>query len=70
MESQYYSWRNLFVFPHRKISENHLKDKTGSHTFDVVYIKDNNSVAVSSGRGSNRCISIIDIESQEVMSAF
>jgi hypothetical protein len=46
------------------------KDKTGSHTFDVVYIKDNNSVAVSSGRGSNRCISIIDIESQEVMSAF
>ena len=46
------------------------KDKTGSNTFDVVYIKDNNSVAVSSGRGSKRCISIIDIESQEVMSAF
>ena len=46
------------------------KDKTGSETFDVVYIKDNNSVAVSSGRGSNRCISIIDIESQEVVSVF
>jgi DNA-binding beta-propeller fold protein YncE len=43
------------------------KDKTGSSTYDTVYIKDNNSVAVSSGAGSNRCITIIDIESQEVM---
>jgi hypothetical protein len=31
------------------------------------YIKDNNSIAVSSGNGKNRCITIIDIESQEVM---
>ena len=43
------------------------KDKTGSCTFDAVYIKDNNSVAVSSGGGSSTCITIIDIESQEVM---
>jgi len=42
-------------------------DKTGSHTYHTVYIKDNNSVAVSSGSGSNRCITIIDIVSQEVM---
>jgi hypothetical protein len=27
------------------------KDKTGSDTYDTVYIKDNNSVAVSSGIG-------------------
>ena len=43
------------------------EEKTGSHTFDTVYIKVNNSVAVSSGRGSNRCITIINIKSQEVM---
>jgi DNA-binding beta-propeller fold protein YncE len=43
------------------------KDKTGSSTFDTVYIKDNNSVAVSSGGGRKRCITIIDIESQKVM---
>jgi DNA-binding beta-propeller fold protein YncE len=42
-------------------------DKTGACTFDAVYIKDNNSVAVSSGWDSNRCISIIDIESRKVM---
>ena len=41
------------------------KDKTGSRTYDTVYIKDNNSVAVSSGFGGNRCI--IVIESQKVM---
>jgi DNA-binding beta-propeller fold protein YncE len=44
------------------------KDKTGSCTFDAVYIKDSNSVAVSSGGGNNKCITLIDIESQEVMS--
>jgi hypothetical protein len=33
----------------------------------TVYIKDDNSVAVSSGRGNNRRITIIDIESQKVM---
>ena len=45
------------------------KDKTRSGTYDAVYIKENNSVAVWSGCGGNRCITIIDIEieSQEVM---
>ena len=43
------------------------KEKTGSDTYDTVYMKDNNSVAVSSGGGSNRCITIIDVVSQEVM---
>jgi hypothetical protein len=43
------------------------KDKTGSNTCDTVYIKDNNSVAVSSGDIDNRCITIIDRESQKVM---
>ena len=41
------------------------KDKTGS--FDTVYIKDTNSVAVSSGYRDNTYITIIDIESREVM---
>jgi hypothetical protein len=40
-------------------------DRTGACTFDAVYI--NNSVAVSSGWGSNICIAIIEIESQKVM---
>jgi len=44
-----------------------VKDKTGFCTYDTVYIKDNNSVAVSSGREINRCITIIDLESREVM---
>ena len=43
------------------------KDKTGSCNYDAVYIKDTNSVAVSSGGGNNRCITIIDIESNTVM---
>jgi hypothetical protein len=44
------------------------KDKTGSCIYDTVYIKDNNSVAVSSGdKEVNRCISIIDMVSKEVM---
>jgi WD40 repeat protein len=41
------------------------KDETG--TVDTVYIKDTNNVAVSSGYASARCITIIDIESQKVM---
>jgi DNA-binding beta-propeller fold protein YncE len=45
------------------------KGKTGAHTYDTVYIKDNNSVAVSSGGGSNKCITIIDIDSQEVLTS-
>ena len=43
------------------------KDKTGFETYNTVFIKDNNSVAVSSGGGVNRCIAIIDRESQKVM---
>ena len=43
------------------------KDKTGSNTYHTVHIKDNNSVAVSSGSGDNTCIVIIDLESQKVM---
>ena len=43
------------------------KDKTGSFTYDTVYIKDTNSVAVSSGWGGKRCITIIDIERQKVI---
>ena len=43
------------------------KDKTRSGTLDTVYIKDTNSVAVSSGGGGKRCITIIDIGSQKVM---
>ena len=43
------------------------KEKTGSRTYDIAFIEDNNSVAVSSGEDSNRCITIIDIEKQEVL---
>jgi DNA-binding beta-propeller fold protein YncE len=43
------------------------KDKTGASTCDAVYIKDNNSVAVSPGWIGKRCITIIDIESKKVM---
>ena len=43
------------------------KDETRSCMYDTVYIKVNNSVAVSSGFGFNKCITIIDIESKEVM---
>ena len=43
------------------------KRKRGSDTYDSVYIKDSNSVAVSSGFGGNRCIPIIDIVSSEVL---
>jgi len=43
------------------------KDKTGSNTYDTVYIKDTNSVAVSSGYGGNRCITLIEIDSKEVV---
>ena len=44
------------------------QDQIGSETYDIVYIKDDNSVAVSSGdKGVNKCITIIDIESQEII---
>jgi DNA-binding beta-propeller fold protein YncE len=41
--------------------------ETGSATYDTVYLKDINGVAVSSGSRGNICITIIDIKSQEVM---
>jgi len=34
-----------------------------------VYIKDSNSVAVSSGQRSTKCVTIIDIESQKEMTS-
>ena len=43
------------------------RDKTGSNNYDTVYIKNKNSVAVSSGWRDHRCITIIDIVSNEVM---
>ena len=39
----------------------------GARPYDTVYIKDTNSVAVSSGFGGNKGITIIDIESKKVM---
>jgi hypothetical protein len=38
----------------------------GSDSSAIIIIKDNNSVAVSSGSGGKKCITMIDIESQEV----
>jgi DNA-binding beta-propeller fold protein YncE len=43
------------------------RDKTGANTYDTVYIKDDNTVVVSYGYGGKRCITIIDIENQEIM---
>ena len=43
------------------------RDKTGSYTSDTVNIKEDNSVAVSSGGGKKTCISIIDIDSKKVI---
>ena len=43
------------------------RDKTGSLTYDTVYVKDTNSVAVSSGGRGNKCITIIDIEKKKIM---
>jgi DNA-binding beta-propeller fold protein YncE len=43
------------------------KDKTGSLIYDTLYIKEDNSVAVSCGGGRKTCIAIIDIESKKVM---
>ena len=43
------------------------KDKTGCCTYDTVYIKDNNNVAVSFGGGDKRCITILDIENKKVV---
>ena len=45
------------------------KDKTGYRTYiyDTFYIKDTNSVAVSSRNRGNGCIDIIDIESRRIL---
>jgi DNA-binding beta-propeller fold protein YncE/gas vesicle protein len=43
------------------------RDKKRSCTFDTAYIKHNNSVAVSSGDGNNRCIAIIGIQRKKVI---
>jgi hypothetical protein len=43
------------------------KDKIGSRTYDTLYIKEDNSVAVSSGVEDKRCITIINIENKKVM---
>jgi hypothetical protein len=43
------------------------KDKIGSSTYDALYIKEDNSVAVSSGVEDKRCITIINIENKKVM---
>jgi hypothetical protein len=57
----------IFINKEGVISSQIGKDKTGSYAYDSVYIKDNNSVAVSSGFGVNRCIAIIDIVSNEFL---
>jgi DNA-binding beta-propeller fold protein YncE len=43
------------------------KDKIGSCNYDTLYIKEDNSVAVSCGGAGKTCITIIDIESKKVM---
>jgi hypothetical protein len=43
------------------------QDQIGSKTYDTLYIKEENSLAVSSGSGVKRCITIINIESKKVM---
>ena len=67
-----YNWTSTVSFINTEVVELFQigRDKTGSNTYDTVYIKDNNSIAVSSGGGINRCIDIIDIESQNVMTSF
>ena len=42
------------------------QDQIGSYTYDTLYIKEENSLAVSSGSGDKRCITIINIESKKV----
>jgi hypothetical protein len=65
--SCFYSDAINFINKEGVISSLISKVKIGSNTWDTVYIKDNNSVAVSSGFGSKRCIAIIDIVSNTVM---
>ena len=43
------------------------KDKIGSSTYDTLYIKEDNSVVISSGVQDKSCITIINIENQKVM---
>jgi hypothetical protein len=65
--SCFYSDAINFINKEGVISSLISKVKIGSNTWDTVYIKDNNSVAVSSGFGCKRCIAIIDIVSNTVM---
>jgi hypothetical protein len=43
------------------------KGKIGSCTYDTLYIKEDNNLAVSSGVEDKRCIAIINIENKKVM---
>jgi hypothetical protein len=43
------------------------QDQIGSYAYDTLYIKEENNLAVSSGNGDKRCITIINIESKKVM---
>ena len=65
--SCWYDGTIRFINKEGVISSQIGEDKTGSRVYDAVYIKDNNSVAVSSGFGRNKCITIIDIVSNEVL---
>jgi hypothetical protein len=60
-------WACLSFLRTKTISQGFDSTKTVSGTYDTVYIKDTNSVAVSSGFGGNACIDIIDIERKKVM---
>jgi hypothetical protein len=60
-------WLSISIIVIHPLSTHPDDTATGSGTYDSVYIKDNNSVAVSSGWVDNGCITIIDIESQKVM---
>ena len=53
-----------FIHKDGVISFQIYKYKTGYNIYDTVYIKDNNSVALSSGFGRDKCITIIDIVSK------
>jgi hypothetical protein len=43
------------------------KDKTGFSSYDTLYIKEDNDVAVSSGLDGKHYITLIDIESKKVI---
>jgi hypothetical protein len=61
--------KNIVTFVNKEGVELFLigKDKTGSRTYDTLYIKEDNSVAVSCGGTGKGCFTIIDIESKRVI---